>query len=188
MPVRGDDIVTDRIIPARYLKLVTFDDLGSYAFYDARFDEKGAEKEHPFNDTRFRNASVLVVNKNFGCGSSREHAPQSLMRSGTRVIVGESFAEIFAGNCAALGIPTVTAPHEVIENLLEAIESDPGLRIRVDLEQKKVDAGDRSFAIEIPATFRSSLLRGTWDTTSALLERIDAIRAVHDRLPYVGGY
>ena len=188
MPIRGDDIDTDRIIPARYLKLVTFDDLGSYAFYDARFDEKGAEKAHPFNDKRYGDAAVLVVNKNFGCGSSREHAPQSLMRSGTRVIIGESFAEIFAGNCAALGIPTVTAPYEVIEKLHEAIESDPGLRIRVDLKQKRVDAGDRSFALEIPATFRSSLLSGTWDTTSALLERIDAIRAVHDRLPYIGGY
>ena len=133
IPVPGNDIDTDRIIPARYLKFVTFDTLGQFVFQDERFDENGKEREHPFNDERFKGGEILLVNNNFGCGSSREHAPQSLMRAGIRGIVGESFGEIFAGNCTALGIPTVRLKHEEIEVLMAAVEADPGTEITLDL-------------------------------------------------------
>ena len=124
MPLRGDDIDTDRIIPARYLRCVTFDGLGEYAFYDERF-QGDQEKDHPFNDAGYRGAEILVVNKNFGCGSSREHAPQALMRAGIRAFIGESFSEIFTGNCTALGLPVVTAPKDTVDRLMDQIEREP---------------------------------------------------------------
>ena len=129
VPVRGNDIDTDQIIPARFMKVVTFDGLGEFAFFDQRFDDEDNQKEHPFNEPQFQDASVLAVNANFGCGSSREHAPQALMRWGIDAIIGESFAEIFAGNCLALGIPTVTADHETIVELQEWIDEHPGQRV-----------------------------------------------------------
>ncbi len=190
IPLRGDDIDTDRIIPARYLKCVTFDELGAYAFYDERFDPDGNERPHPFNDPKFRGAEVLVVNKNFGCGSSREHAPQSLMRMGIRAIVGESFAEIFAGNCTALGIPAATSDSDGIERLMNAVEADPAASVCVDLESRTVSIRDDDLCIDItmPESYRTSLLQGAWDTTAALLANLDAVRAVRQRLPYTRGY
>ena len=128
IPVPGNDIDTDRIIPARFMKCVTFDGLEQYAFYDERFSGD-TPKAHPFNDDRFLGGSILIVNKNFGCGSSREHAPQALVRFGMRAIIGESFAEIFAGNCTALGVPAVTASQDHITQLMQAVESDPKIRI-----------------------------------------------------------
>ena len=132
--VRGDDIDTDRIIPARYLASVTFAGLEDGVFVDARFTTDGSEKEHAFNEERFANASILVVNRNFGCGSSREHAPQALMRWGIRALIGESFGEIFFGNCTALGIPAVTASREDTAALMDAVELDPGQEVSIDLE------------------------------------------------------
>jgi 3-isopropylmalate/(R)-2-methylmalate dehydratase small subunit len=191
IPLRGNDIDTDRIIPARYLKRVTFEQLGAYAFYDERFDASGGKKAHPFNDPHYAGGEILVVNKNFGCGSSREHAPQSLMRMGIRAIVGESFAEIFAGNCTALGIPTVRASEADIEKLMAAVEADPS-HLVVDLVAKKVLVGsgtDRlSFAIDQSESSRSSLTSGTWDTTAALLANREKIEAVRNRLAYINGY
>ncbi len=122
IPVSGNDIDTDRIIPARFMKCVTFEGLEQYVFYDVRFDAEGQPKAHPYNEARYQGGSVLIVNKNFGCGSSREHAPQALMRFGMRVVIGESFAEIFAGNCTALGIPAVTASAEDITALMETVD------------------------------------------------------------------
>jgi 3-isopropylmalate/(R)-2-methylmalate dehydratase small subunit len=138
IPVRGNDIDTDQIIPARFMKVVTFDGLGEFAFFDQRFDSEDEEKDHPFNEERFRDANVLVVNANFGCGSSREHAPQALMRWGIDAIVGESFASIFAGNCLALGIPTVTASTEEIGALQAFVEENPDAELTVDVERELV--------------------------------------------------
>ena len=130
IPLPGDDIDTDRIIPARYLREITFETLGRYAFYDVRFDEKGNRKEHPLNDPRFAGGNILIVNRNFGCGSSREHAPQSLMRMGIAAFIGESFAEIFSGNCTALGLPAVRVSHQDAQELQALVNADPAAAIR----------------------------------------------------------
>lgn len=188
LPLRGDDIDTDRIIPARYLKCVTFEELGAYAFYDERFDESGAQKLHPFNEERFSRAGILIVNKNFGCGSSREHAPQSLMRMGIEAIVGESFAEIFAGNCTALGIPTVLAEHDSIARLMERVEAEPATKLIVDLSDMVVRFGDDSLSVNMPNSYRSSLIAGSWDTTAELLLNTESIHRVREQLPYIKGY
>lgn len=188
IPVPGDDIDTDRIIPARYLKCVTFEDLGNYAFYDERFNEDGGEKSHPFNEEKYRGGKILFVNKNFGCGSSREHAPQSLMRMGIKALIGESFAEIFAGNCTALGIPVIILAAEEIEYLITTVERDPQITIAVDLEKKTVHAGGKSFSLEMQESYRQSLTLGSWDTVSTLLQNREQIKTVADRLPYIAGY
>src|SRR5919197_6455079 len=131
VPIRGNDIDTDRIIPARYLKEVTFARMGDYPFFDERFDPSGNKKDHPFNDPEYKGASILFVNKNFGCGSSREHAPQALYRFGINAIVGESFAAIFAGNCTMMGLPAVTVSHAEIETMMKTVENDPQTRFMV---------------------------------------------------------
>jgi 3-isopropylmalate/(R)-2-methylmalate dehydratase small subunit len=182
--VRGNDIDTDRIIPARYMKELTFDSLGQYSFYDQRFDPSGRRTEHPFNDSRFQGASILLVNKNFGCGSSREHAPQALMRWGIRAIVGESFAEIFAGNCNAIGVPTVTVDTVQIEQLMEQVESDPQTLIHLNLESRTLQAGDIRLSFRLPESQAKGLLSGTWDTTTILLEGLEQIHATAANLPY----
>lgn len=189
IPLRGDDIDTDRIIPARYLKCVTFDDLGAFAFYDERYNPDGSEKPHPFNDPAYRGGEILIVNKNFGCGSSREHAPQSLMRMGIRAVVGESFAEIFAGNATALGIPTIRADEADIKRLMEAVERSPDV-VRVDLESNTVEvpAEDVRIPTSMPESYRKSLMTGTWDTTAALLAHREEIEQVRNSLPYIVGY
>ena len=183
--VRGNDIDTDRIIPARYMKELTFDSLGQYSFYDQRFDPSGKTTEHPFNDSRYRGASILLVNKNFGCGSSREHAPQALMRWGIRAIVGESFAEIFAGNCSVIGVPTLTVDPEQIEQLMEKVEGDPGTELHLDLESRTLRAGDSSLSFHLPESQAKVLLNGTWDTTATLLEGMEQIQSTAANLPYV---
>lgn len=188
IPLRGDNIDTDAIIPARYLKFVTFESLGQYAFQDERFDDDGNEKDHPFNDKRYKGAGILLVNKNFGCGSSREHAPQSLMRMGIRGIVGESFAEIFAGNCTALGIPTVRLGEKEIDAVLSLIETNPETEVGIDLKEKTVTAGTLSFSLTMPEPYRQSLATGAWDTTATLLENLGLIDKKAKELPYIAGY
>jgi 3-isopropylmalate/(R)-2-methylmalate dehydratase small subunit len=183
MPLRGDDIDTDRIIPARYLRCVSFDGLGEYAFYDERF-AGDQEKDHPFNDTRYSAAEILVVNKNFGCGSSREHAPQALMRFGMRAVIGESFAEIFAGNCTALGVPAVTASALDVEALMQAVKDTPSASITIDLCAKTATCGDLIAAIDMPESSRQSLVEGVWDTTSQLLDK-GAIAHAAEKIPYL---
>ncbi len=188
IPIRGNDIDTDQIIPARFMKCVTFDGLGEYAFFDVRYDDKGNQKDHPFNDERYEGASILVVNSNFGCGSSREHAPQALAKWGIKAIIGESYAEIFAGNCVAMGIPAIELSHEAVEEVLRIVEEDPSREIRLLVPEQVVQIGRRTFEGYIPPAYRNSLSQGTWDSTSVLLDKAEEIDKVAARLPYVSGY
>ena len=181
--VRGDDIDTDRIIPARFMKVVTFDDMGRHAFEDAR---KAAKGKHPLDDERFSNAEILVVGQNFGCGSSREHAPQALMRFGFKAFVGGSFAEIFAGNCTSLGLPCVTLEEDELAKLMDAVELDPAQNIRVALRARTVTSRAGEMRAGIPDGVRHQLLEGTWDATRVLLEAGDAIEKTAAALPYIG--
>lgn len=183
VPVRGDDIDTDRIIPARYLKAVTFDGLGGHAFQDERVAADGSRKGHPFDDPRYAGAAVLFVNGNFGCGSSREHAPQALYRSGIRAIVGGSFAEIFAGNCLVMGLPLLTSDR--VSECQDRIEAAPDTPVRVDLEQSTITIGGDTYPVEMPEAARRSLVAGTWDSTAALLAGDQAIGATAARIPYL---
>ena len=186
--LRGDDIDTDRIIPARYLASITFGGLEEGVFADARFSADGRAKDHPFNEDRFAGASILAVNRNFGCGSSREHAPQALMRWGIRALVGESFAEIFFGNCAALGIPAVTASHDDVGALMDSIELDAAQEIAIDLESMTAISRAGTIAIALPEGARCQLLDGTWNAVETLLSARDEIHAAAKRIPYVRGF
>ncbi|WP_224269146.1 3-isopropylmalate dehydratase small subunit [Haloprofundus salinisoli] len=185
VPVRGNDIDTDQIIPARFMKVVTFDGLGQFSFFDQRFGDDDDPKEHPFNEDRFRDSSVLVVNANFGCGSSREHAPQALMRWGIDALVGESFAEIFAGNCLALGIPTVTADSETVEELQAWVDEHPDGDLDVDVEAETVTYGDTTVDVEVDDAQRKALVEGVWDTTALMKSNRNAVRETAESLPYV---
>ncbi len=194
VPVRGDDIDTDRIIPARHLRSITFDGLERFVFDDDRKEAGGAGKAggargvHPFDDERYRGATVLVVNRNFGCGSSREHAPQAIHRWGIQVIVGESFSDIFFGNSAVIGLPCVTASPSDIEALLTAVEKVPSTPVTVDLDALACVHGSVRFELTMPRNIRDAFLSGAWDTTGMLLDRFDEVRAVAARLPYVSGF
>jgi len=188
IPVPGNDIDTDRIIPARFMKCVTFDGLEAYAFYDVRYDADGNKKDHSFNDPRFAGGSILIANMNFGCGSSREHAPQSLLRFGMAGIVAESFAEIFAGNCTSLGVPAVTASQADVARLMAAVEADPKVEITIDLEQKTLTCGDLVIPIDMPDAARQALVSGTWDTTAQLLANLDVIDKTAAKIPYLAGF
>ena len=183
--IPGDDIDTDRIIPARYLKCVTFDDLAGTHFYDVRFDQDGKPTGHPLDDPRFAGASIMLSGSNFGCGSSREHAPQAIYRSGFRAIIAESFAEIFFGNSTTLGMPCVSASREDIEALGTALGEDPGTEIRIDLEAMTVSYGDHSFAVTMPDSARQALTAGRWDPIQELLDNKEQVRAVGEGLAYV---
>lgn len=190
IPVRGDDIDTDRIIPARYLRCVTFEGIGEHAFEDDRKGLAAAGEEHPFDQARFQGAGILVANANFGCGSSREHAPQSLWRWGIQGLIGESFAEIFFGNCVALGIPCVTATRDEILALQTAIEASPESALTIDLVQRQASTSDGALQIpvDLPEGAREGFLKGTWDATSLLLAGADEVAAVAERLPYAKGF
>jgi 3-isopropylmalate/(R)-2-methylmalate dehydratase small subunit len=183
VPLRGNDIDTDRIIPARFLVTVTFDGLERHVFADDR-----KTTSHPFDDPRYQGASVLVVNSNFGCGSSREHAPQALQRWGIQAIVGESFAEIFFGNAGMIGMPCLTAPAADVRALMEQIEQDPGARIRIDLAAGTCEAGRVRCAVSLPPNVREAFTSGAWDTTGMLLDRFDQVQSTAERLPYVRGF
>ena len=181
--VRGNDIDTDRIIPARYLRTVTFDNLGEHAFEDER---RGGS--HPFDDPRCQGAGILVANKNFGCGSSREHAPQALARWGIRGFVGESFAEIFFGNCVAMGLPCMTASEADVARLMQAVEAEPSLEIEIDLEAQTAAFASDAIAATLPDGPREQLVTGTWDALGQLLEASDEIGNTARKLPYVAGF
>ena len=184
IPLLADDIDTDRIIPARFLRCVTFDGLGAHAFEDDRLQDD----EHPFNQERFSGARVLVASRNFGCGSSREHAPQALSRWGVAAIVAESFAEIFFGNCTALGIPAVTLDRERLEVLVGDVETDPTVTVTVDLENDEVRWEQTSAPSRIPTSARLALVSGDWDFLSQLLATEDQVRRAAATLPYMAGF
>ncbi|ELY96733.1 3-isopropylmalate dehydratase small subunit [Natrialba chahannaoensis JCM 10990] len=185
LPIRGNDIDTDQIIPARFMKVVTFDGLGEFAFFDQRFTEDDDLKDHPFNEDQFQDSSVMVVNSNFGCGSSREHAPQALMRWGIDAIIGESFAEIFAGNCLALGIPTVTADSETIQSLQEWVDANPDEELEIDVEAEQVRYGDTTVDVTVDDAQRKALVEGVWDTTALMKSNAGAVQETAAKLPYV---
>ena len=184
LPLRGNDLDTDRIMPARFLRAVTFESLEKHLFED----DRAANPAHPFNDARYAGARVLVVNKNFGCGSSREHAPQGLARYGIRAIVGESYSEIFFGNSAVLGVPCFTADTAAIDALQARIERAPVTPITADVATGVVTAGDLRIQAGLPAAVRDAFLSGQWNPTAMLLDRFDEVRRVADRLPYVSGF
>ena len=183
--IRGEDIDTDRIIPARFLKCVSFDALGDQVFADDRRECKG---EHPFDQERFQGASILMVNGNFGCGSSREHAPQALMRWGIRAVVGVSFAEIFHGNCLALGIPCATAPAAEVESIQQRVMEAPHLSWSLDLELERLTSEDQQWRIAVDEGPRQMLLSGRWDATSQLLAHGPEIQKLMQGLPYIDGF
>jgi 3-isopropylmalate/(R)-2-methylmalate dehydratase small subunit len=186
VPLRGHDVDTDRIIPARFLKCVVFDGLGDHAFEDDRAGLRAQGKIHPFEDSRFEDAEILLVNKNFGCGSSREHAPQALRRwrRGIRAIVGESFAEIFRGNCVALGIPCVVVDSAAAEELQASVERDPAANVRVDLLAMKVTTGSITAPLSLTEAARRQFLDGRWDSTGELLAAKAHIRTLAASIPY----
>ena len=188
IPLRGHDIDTDRIIPARYLKSVTFEGLETHAFEDDRkqLEERGVM--HAFSNPHYAGARILIVNGNFGCGSSREHAPQALQRWGIRALVGESFSEIFFGNSVALGMPCLTVSAHDAEALLSAVEANPQSEVVLSVGAETVEAGGRTFHASIPAGSREAFTGGTWDATGLLLDDFDRVRAVAKSLPYVSGF
>jgi 3-isopropylmalate/(R)-2-methylmalate dehydratase small subunit len=183
--LRGDDIDTDRIIPARYLRCVTFDGIGAHAFADDRAQAKG---DHPLDDRRFAGAEILIVGRNFGCGSSREHAPQSLMRFGFRAFVGASFAEIFAGNCTALGLPCVTLAEGDLAALMDSVSLDPEQRLVIDLAARTLTSRAGTVAAGLRDGVRKALLEGSWNATAVLIDAGEAIERTAARLPYTSGF
>jgi 3-isopropylmalate/(R)-2-methylmalate dehydratase small subunit len=184
LPLRGDDLDTDRIMPARFLRAVTFEGLEHHVFEDDKKDNPN----HPFNDPRYAGAAILVVNSNFGCGSSREHAPQGLARYGIQAIIGESFSEIFLGNAAVLGIPCFTAEKAAIEHLQAAIEKSPDLIIEADVANGVVAAGKLGIEAKVPPGLRDAFVSDQWNPTSLLLADFDEVRNVASHLPYVSGF
>jgi 3-isopropylmalate/(R)-2-methylmalate dehydratase small subunit len=188
VPIRGNDIDTDRIIPARYLKEPTFARMGNYPFFDERFDSSGKKKDHPLNDPEYRGASLLFVNKNFGCGSSREHAPQALYRFGIKAIVGESFAAIFAGNCTMMGLPAVVVGAKEIDQLIKSVEENPRTEYTVDLEKKTISYGNQKLPFDMPETYRTALTQGYWDSTALLRANLDQVKLTAAKLPYMSGF
>ena len=180
--LRGDDIDTDRIIPARYLRAITFEGLGEHVFEDDRRQAKG---NHSLDDARFAGARILVVGNNFGCGSSREHAPQALMRSGFEAFVGASFAEIFAGNCTALGLPCLTLAPQDLAKLMDAVDLDPAQEVVADVAARRVTCRAGTLAAGVPEGMWRQLIEGSWNNTAVLLEAGAAIEATAARLPYL---
>jgi 3-isopropylmalate/(R)-2-methylmalate dehydratase small subunit len=183
--VPGDDVDTDRIIPARFMKCVTFDGLGEYAFYDERFEEDGRPRAHPIDNPKYAGASILLAGRNFGCGSSREHAPQALYRHGFRAVLAESFAEIFFGNSITLGMPCLIMDGRDIRALATLIDEAPQTEINIDIPGGQVSMADVSFPAKLPDHAREALVDGKWDAIADLLEGLDAVKATADKLPYM---
>ncbi|MBD2665411.1 3-isopropylmalate dehydratase small subunit [Richelia sinica FACHB-800] len=195
LPLIGNDIDTDRIIPARYLKAITFDGLGEAAFID---DRKALNGKHPFDLPQYQGAKILIVNRNFGCGSSREHAPQAIAKWGITALIGESFAEIFFGNCVAMGIPCVTADSATVKQLQELVEaglpthsgtnndaSKPAPTVTIDLEKLQVQIGDFTATVHIDEGTRTAFTSGTWDACGQLVANAEQVKATAAKLPYI---
>lgn len=183
--VPGNDIDTDRIIPARFMKCVTFDGLGEFLFYDVRKNADGTDKPHPLNDPRFKGATVLLSGANFGCGSSREHAPQAIQKYGFKAVVAENFAEIFFGNCTTLGIPCFEASREDIAKIAAAIERDPKAEIVVDVAKQEIRFAGQVVKANVRAAARDALVNGRWDAIGELLDGAAAVKTTATKLPYL---
>ena len=183
--VPGNDIDTDRIIPARFMKCVTFDGLGEYLFFDVRKNADGSDKPHPLNEPRFKGATVLLSGANFGCGSSREHAPQAIQKYGFKAVVAENFAEIFFGNCTTLGIPCATAAREDIAKIAAAIQANPATEIVVDVDRQEIRVGGQTVKAGVRATDRDALINGRWDAIGELLDGMTAMKTTAAKLPYL---
>jgi 3-isopropylmalate/(R)-2-methylmalate dehydratase small subunit len=183
--IPGDDIDTDRIIPARYMKCVTFDDLGEYLFYDVRYSEDGQKRGHVLDDPRHGGAGIMISGRNFGCGSSREHAPQAIYRFGFRGIIAESFAEIFFGNSTTLGIPCLTLDPVAVREIGLAVQENPELDITLDVENLEVRAGGKTYPAQMPDTAQKALTSGHWDPIADLLEGLPDVEKTVENLPYV---
>ncbi len=192
LPMRGDDIDTDRVMPARFLKAVTFDGLETHLFEDERYGSAAADRGrhglHPFDNPRYTGAAILLVNSNFGCGSTRDHAPQARRRGGIRAEVGESFSEIFFGNSVMIGMPCVTATALEIRELMDRVEERPESPLRVDLSKGTCEMEGYRCAVSLPPNARDAFVTGAWDTTGLLLERYDEVNGVAARLPYISGF
>lgn len=185
LPLAGDDVDTDRIIPARYLRAVSFEGMERHVFED---DRSAARTTHPFDDPRFAGARVLIVQRNFGCGSSREHAPQAIYRWGIRAVVGESFSDIFFGNAALMGLPCLRAARADVDALMALVDRTPSSCVRVNLETLECAAPGFACPVQLPAHAREAFVSGAWDTTGMLLDRFDDVRRVASRLPYLSGF
>jgi 3-isopropylmalate/(R)-2-methylmalate dehydratase small subunit len=183
--VPGNDIDTDRIIPARFMKCVTFDGLGEFLFHDVRKNADGTDKPHPLNDARFKGATLLLSGANFGCGSSREHAPQAIQKHGFRAVIAENFAEIFFGNCTTLGIPCATASRADIAAIAAAIEANPSLEVVLDVAKQEIRFGGRSVRAEVRPAARDALVNGRWDAIGELLDGLPAVKSRAGALPYL---
>ena len=191
LPLRGDDIDTDRILPARYLRPITFEGMELHLFEDERTGSAGGDRvtsTHPFDDPRFRGATILVVNRNFGCGSSREHAPQGLYRAGFRAVIAESFSEIFFGNSMLIGLACLTASPDQIAELQTRVEQHPEATLRIDVKASTLEVGDLRIPLSLPPSAKDALLTGAWDTTGMLLDRYEEVNAASAKLPYVAGF
>lgn len=188
--IRGNDIDTDRVIPARFLKEITFNNMGNYLFYDERFNQDGTQKDHPINDPKFSQASIMIVGNNFGCGSSREHAPQAIMRHGITAIIGESFSEIFKGNCKAIGVPTLTTSKETIDQLQTQVETEPNTQFQINIETKTIEFNNpdsstqHSVQVDCPDSDQKAYLKGEWDVLTILKKNQNKITQTEKNLPY----
>ena len=186
VPVLGNDIDTDRIIPARFMKCVTFDGLGEFLFYDVRKDPTtGQTTNHPLNDVRFTGGTILLSGANFGCGSSREHAPQAIQKYGFKAVIAESYAEIFFGNSTTLGMPCVTAAREDIEKITAAVEKDPKTEVTIDLVKLEARFAGQSVKIAQRESARDALVNGRWDAIGELLDGLPAVKETAKKLPYL---
>ncbi len=183
--VSGNDVDTDRIIPARYLKCVTFDGLGEFLFQDVRFSEDGKKTNHVLNDDNYKDANIMIVESNFGCGSSREHAPQSIKRAGFDAIIGESFAEIFYGNSLTLGMPCLEASKEQIQEIAAALEANPKTKIEIDIENETVTVNAKTYELSLKASAKDALTTGMWDAIAELLANTEAVDKTASALPYI---
>jgi 3-isopropylmalate/(R)-2-methylmalate dehydratase small subunit len=188
VPVPGQDIDTDRIIPARFLKAISFEGLETHVFEDDRLQARQQGHPHPFDTDAYRGGALLLVNRNFGCGSSREHAPQALKRWGIRAVIGESFSEIFFGNSLAIGMPCVSIPQGEADALIALVEKQPETRLRLDVVNQTLTVADRVVPVGMPKPAHEALVSGAWDATGMLLDDFAEVQAVSQRLPYVSGF
>ena len=188
LPLRGEDMDTDRIMPARFLKSITFEGLDTHVFEDDRLEARRSGRVHPFDEPTYQGASILVANRNFGAGSSREHAPQGLRRWGIRAIVAESFAEIFFGNSLMIGLACVTASRSDVEKLMSLVERDPTAVLKVDLKAGLCQPPGLTIPVSIPDHVRDTLMTGAWDTTGLLVDHYEQVNAVAAKLPYLSGF